>query len=778
MKIYKLQGLDCPNCAKKLEKEINKLESIKSAEIDFLKGKIKLDFNNEDEAIKDVKKVILAVEPQARIITKEKDKKVNLLLIIDFIALIVGAVLGVCVLFVKMPTSVFWILYVISVLMFGYKTFYKALRLLLKGTINENILITIAVVGATCLGEYREGLMVIFLYAIGKLLENLALNKSKKSIEAITALTPEFVTVVKDGEEKIVKPEDVELDSVIIVKAGERVCIDGIIIDGSSSINTQSITGESVPICACVGEEILSGTIVIDGVLKIKTTKVFVNSTISRIMNLIENANEKKSKTETVVSKLAKWYTLGVLALAFCVFGIVWIITTNLDIAVYRGLIFLMVSCPCAFAISVPLTYFSGLGCASKNGILIKGSNYLDNCSKINVVAFDKTGTLTTGEFEVAEVTINAEKFSKEDVLYFASLGEQNSKHPLAKAILNENKKELLQVENFKEDAGKGIRFIFNEKEYFVGRKNNLVGTKVEVYENDIKIGEITLKDKIKFSSYDAIKNLNKIKVKTVLLSGDNEDVVSEVARKIKINESHSNMVPQDKYEWILNAKKNKNVVIGFVGDGINDSPSVAVSDVGFSMGINGSSASIDASDIVLVDDNPNKVATAIKISKHTKSIVWQNIIFASVVKVLFLLLGTIGITGMLEAVIADVGVTVVAILNSLRALKIKNNKKKVDHCEDEFHIHNCSNEHNNEKQCCCMNERTHLHKHNEEHNEKCCCSHESVHMHKHKKECCSHESEHMHEHKEDCCCEHKHEHKNHEHNDKKCCCSSHENDK
>ena len=444
-------------------------------------------------------------------------------------------------------------------------------------------------------------------------------------------------------------------------------------------------------------------------------------------MNLIENANEKKSKTETFISKLAKWYTVGVLVLAVCVFGVVWIITKNLDVAIYRGLIFLMVSCPCAFAISVPLTYFSGLGCASKNGILIKGSNYLDVCSKINVMAFDKTGTLTTGEFEVTEVSVENEKFLKEDVLYFASLGEQNSNHPLAKAILNENKKELPKVENFKEVAGKGISFIFNEKEYFVGRRNNLAGTKVEVYENNDKIGEITLKDKIKLSSYDAIDNLNKIKVKTVLLSGDNQDVAMEVASKIKIDESYANMIPQDKYEWILNAKKNKNTIVGFVGDGINDSPSVAVSDVGFSMGINGSSASIEASDIVLVDDNPNKVATAIKISKHTKSIVWQNIIFAGVVKVMFLLLGTIGITGMLEAVIADVGVTVVAILNSLRALKIKNNnKKKVQICEDECCKHNHSHEHEHNAESCHTHEYNELHNHNKQ----CCCSQENEHLH------------------------------------------------
>ena len=675
----KIEGLNCPNCAKKLEGQLNKSKHLKNVSIDFLKGKISYEAENEN-ALSEIVKITSQVEPDAKIISKKTNKnKINKKLIIDLTILFLATIIGVCVLVFKMSTPLFWTLYILSVLMLGYKTYYKALRLLLKGIINENILITLSVIGATCLGEYMEGLMVILLYTIGKLLEGIALNKSKKSIEAITKLTPEFATIIEGESEKKVEPSEVEIGSIIVVHPGERVPIDGIIIEGQTSLNLQSLTGESLPVEAKVDDEILSGSIVLDGVIKIRTTKLFSDSTASRIINLIENASEKKSKTETVISKVAKWYTLGVMVLAVSVFGIVLLATGDYNLAIYRGLIFLLVSCPCAFAISVPLTYFSGLGNASKHGILIKGSNYLDACAKLNIVAFDKTGTITTGEFEVVEIEVCDDKLSKEDIVFYASLGEQNSLHPLAKAILNVNTKKLVKVKDFKEIAGKGLEFKHNNSNYFIGRKNKELSlTCTEVYQDERLLGIIYFKDKIKSTSALGINALKQDNVKTIMLSGDNESIVSEVAGQVGVDEFKANLLPEEKYQFLLNQKQTEKNHIGFVGDGINDSPSLAVADVGFSMGINGSQLSIEASDIVIVDDDPSKISKAIKISKHTRKIVWQNILISAGIKVLFLTLGAVGVTGMLEAVIADVGVTLMAILNSLRALKInfKSNSK------------------------------------------------------------------------------------------------------
>ncbi len=682
-KTVKIQGLDCPNCAKALEKELNKIDDVDNVEIDFLKSALSFESNDVDKAFCNIVKTTKTIEPDVKLIDenknkdKTKSKSLNRKLILDVCLLFAGIVLGLCVLFVEMPVWLFWTLFVISALFLGYKTYFKAIRLLFKGTVNENLLITISVIGASAIGEYMEGLMVIALYSIGKILEGVAVDKSRKSIEKLTQMQPEFAVVIEDGVEKSVAPSEVSVNSIIIVRPGEKIPIDGKIIEGGASLDMQSLTGESVPVFVDVGKEVLSGSIVLDGVLKIQTTKEYADSTVKKIMDLIEHAQDKKSKTETVISKIARWYTLGVIVLAVTVWGIVWAVTKNFDEALYRGLIFLVVSCPCAFAISVPLSYFSGLGNASKHGILIKGSNYLDACAKINVVAFDKTGTLTTGNFIIQKVVSLDSSKDEDEILYLASLGEQYSLHPLAKAIVSANKKKLQKVDDLKEKAGEGVYFKFNEKNYFVGRRSkNSKNTIVEVFENEEKIGEIELDDDIKKSSYIACQELKSLGVKTVMLSGDNELSAVRVANEIGIDEVHHNLLPQEKFEWIENAKTDKKNFIGYVGDGINDAPSLMLSDVGISMGINGSGASKEVSDIILVDDDPSKVPSAIKISKYTRKIVWENIILSAVVKITFLLLGTFGVTGMLFAVFADVGVTVLAILNSMRALKYKPNKK------------------------------------------------------------------------------------------------------
>jgi len=672
----RIEGLDCPNCARALENEINKIEGVQNAKIDFVKSS--LTYESDDiNALDKIKSLTKRLEPDARIIHKETSKKVNKKSIIDLILLCVGLIIGVIIFFVKMPTWTFWTLYALSALLMGYNTYYKAMTLLFRGIINENLLVTISVVGASIISEHMEGLMVIALYSIGKVFENIAVNKSRKSIEALAKIQPDFAVILNsDGKEERVKPEEVPLDSIIIVKAGEKVAIDGKIIEGRSSIDMQSLTGESVPVNVKAGDEILSGSIVLDGVIKIKTTSLSSDSTITKIQNLVETAAKNKSKTETFISKLTKWYTLAVVGLALIVWGIVWAVTKNFDTAVYRGLIFLVISCPCAFAISVPLSYFSGLGNASKHGILIKGSNYLDACANLSTIAFDKTGTLTTGQFTIEEIKVLNDKLTQTDILHLCALGEQYSLHPLAKAICEAYKGNLEKISAFKEVAGKGVEFKFKNKKYFVGRKSkDLEGTCVELFENQEKLGEIILSDTIKTSSFSAINDLKEMKVKTVLLSGDNEKIVSKVAKEINIDESFGKLLPEDKYNWINN-HKSKTQRIGYVGDGINDAPSLSLADVGFSMGINGSPASIEASDVVLVDDNPEKITSAIKISKFTRKIVIENIAFSAIVKVVFLALGAFGITGMLWAVFADVGVTLLAILNSLRALKYKPKKK------------------------------------------------------------------------------------------------------
>lgn len=677
MKI-KIEGLDCPNCAKTLENHINKIDGVYNAKINFLKSYIEFQSNDNEKAINDIIEITKKIEPEAKIVTNKTKVKFNKKWLLELLILSIGIIVGVCCFVIDLPTWSYWTLLIVSVLILGYKTFYKAIQLIFKGVINENLLITISVFGAIAIGEHTEGQMVIALYSIGKILESFALNKSKKSIEELTNFKPEYATLLKGDEEIRVFPSEVNINDIIIVKPGERVPVDGIVVEGKASLDLQSLTGESLPTTVDVDNEILSGAIVLDGVLKIKATKKYEESTVNTIINLIETATEKKSKTETFISKIMKWYTFGVIILAVSVWAVIWSITKNFDLALYRGLIFLVVSCPCAFAISVPLSYFCGLGNASKNGILIKGSNYLDACAKLNLIAFDKTGTLTTGNFEITKIESFTKNYNEEDIIYIASIGEQYSLHPLAISITNANAKTLEKALDVKEIAGQGVYYTYKNKPYFVGKKSEHINkTVVELFEDNLKIGQITLKDSVKQNSKNTCEILKLLNIKSVMLSGDNKETVEDVANEIGIDEAYYKLLPQDKFEWI---KLNKdNYKIGYVGDGLNDAPSLTLADVGFSMGLKGISASIEASDIVISNDNPAKIPQAIKISKQTRKIVWENIILSAVVKITFLTLGACGVTGMLSAVIADVGVTLIAILNSLRALMYKHKYKKIN---------------------------------------------------------------------------------------------------
>ena len=671
--IFKIEGLDCPNCARALENKIKDLDVVDDAKIDFLKNSLQVESKNIDKAYNKIVKLSKKLEPDA-VITRQHSEKKNdknfTLQIVEYSLFLIGVILGVIVIFVPMNNIVNLILLIVSALLIGYKTYYKAFRLLLKGVVNENLLVTISVFGAICVNAQHEGLMVIALYTIGKILEKLAVDKSRKSISKLTNLKPEKVIVVRGNEEVEIDPLEVEIGDVMIVRTGERVAVDGVVLQGNCNVDTQSLTGESLPEFKKDGDEILSGSVVIDNLVKIKATKKYQDSTVCKILDLIENSSNKKSKTETFISKISKWYTLGVMILAVVTFGITFLILKDINTALYRGLIFLVVSCPCAFAISVPLSYFSGIGRASKSGILIKGSNYLDLLTKVNMIAFDKTGTITTGEFEMEKIN-SKNGVSEQEIVYLASLGEQYSLHPLAKAILNSNQKPLINVDNFKEIVGKGVEYDLLNDHYFVGRlSDNLDKTVVEVAKNGDVIGEIILKDAIKPTSKTALQELKNMGIKTVMLSGDNDIIVKEVANITNIDEAYSRLLPEDKYSFIEKSM-DKNVV-AYVGDGVNDAPSLSLCNVGISMGLNGSSASIEASSVVISNDNLEKIPESIKISKFTRKIVLENIILSAVVKIVFLTLGAIGITGMLSAVIADVGITLLAILNSLRVLNFK----------------------------------------------------------------------------------------------------------
>lgn len=671
-KEYNIVGLDCGHCALTLEKYIASIKGVNECNINFSTSKLFVDVDDENfkAIIKEMYKLSKQVNPDVTI-TEEKQIDTKLP-VIDIIAYSIGLILGLMVLFISLNIYAYYILLGISALLMGYKTYLKALLQLKHFRINENTLITISVIGAIALGESMEGLMVIALYTLGKMLEARAVNYSRKSISALISAQPEYAVLYNDEIEQKVKPEVVKIDDLIIVKAGEKVALDGVVVNGSAGVDKKHLTGESLPVAVNIGDIIEAGSIVLDSTIVIKVTSVYKDSTVSKILNLVGNASSKKSKTETFISKFSSWYTLGVIILSVVVFGITWLVLKDVSTAIYRGLIFLVVSCPCAFAISVPLSYFSGIGRCSKQGILIKGSNFLDTCAKLDRVVLDKTGTLTTGKFVITKI-VAKNKLKQDELLEIVVAGEQNSLHPIAKAICEYyGKTSNLKIKKFKEISGKGIQFEVNKDVYFVGKSQTTSGaTIVSVDKNSKNIGKIYLQDEIKSNALRAIQELKDLNVKTMMLTGDNISVAKKVAKEVCLDDFKAGLLPEDKFK-ILQELKSYNEKVGFVGDGINDAPALTLSDVGISMGIMGSPATIDASDIVIADDNISKISDLIKISRRTKMIVLQNIIFAGITKLIFLTLGALGITGMLLAVFADVGVTLLAILNSLRVLSYK----------------------------------------------------------------------------------------------------------
>jgi len=680
MKKYEfiLKDLDCAGCANKIQKKLETNPKLYNVNVNF--AKLKLTYETDEVSIEEVRKVVKEQEPDVEMIAVSDEKQqVKNTTLSQVLRLIIGIALALIGLYANLPSGIGKFLVIIGYVTLLYRTTKNALKMILKSRkINENFLITISCIGAYLVGEHLEGLMVIILYEIGKILEERAINKSRKSIKDLMDIKPEYANLKIENEIKKVSPEDVKIGDIILVKEGERIALDGIVTKGNATLNTASLTGESKLAQVQEGDKVLSGSIVANGVLEIKVTEKYENSTVSKIFDLVENATDKKAKTETFVGKASSIYTPIVLGLAILVAIFLPIFTdityTGNNGSIYRALIFLVISCPCSIAISVPLSYFSGIGKSSKEGILIKGSDYIDTIKDIKEIVFDKTGTLTKGEFEIQEIECIG-NYTKQDILKFAAMGERYSNHPIAKSVMKANQVSLDEVQEFKEIAGKGLSYKYNDQTVLVGNAG-LVGTnqkvdstKIYVKVGDKLVGTISLGDTVKEGTKDAIKQLKKLGIKTSMFTGDNKNIAEKIAKEIGIENVKSEMLPQDKYSE-LEKMLTSNKKVAFVGDGINDSPVLARADVGISMGGVGSESAIEASDVVIMTDNISKIIDAIKISKKTCGIIKQNLIFSIGVKVLILIFSALGFGGMWEAVFADVGVTVIAIFNTLRILK------------------------------------------------------------------------------------------------------------
>lgn len=579
-------------------------------------------------------------------------------------------------------------MYIVSYALIGFDIFKKAIKhLFRKDMFDENLLMTIATIGALCIGEYIEGVAVLLLYKIGEYLQDKAVDTSKEKIKSAIDIRAKYANVIKNGKVEKVDPETLKIGDIVVVKNGEKIPTDGVISKGNTRLDTSSLTGESIPKDVAKNDEVLSGMINLGEVIEIKVTKAFEDSTASKILDLIENARESKSKTENFITKFSKIYTPTVIVIAILIamsfpsiFGIGFADSLN------RALIFLVVSCPCALVISVPLGFFVGMGSCSKKGILIKGSNYLDALSSVDTVAFDKTGTLTKGVFKITKIN-NKSDMSDDDIIEYLALCESYSNHYIAKSILTSYGKEIdkERIKDHSEIAGHGIKAVIDGKEVLAGNKSlmdsqnikvdveDTVGTVIYIAIDKKYSGNVVLSDELKDNVLELSNNLKRIcGIKnTVLLTGDKENVAKKVAEEIKFNNVYGELLPQDKVEIVEKLKQGTKKKVAFVGDGINDSPVLASADVGISMG-NGSDIAIDTSDIVLMTDEPHKLVECIKISKRTKSVVIQNIVFALSIKVIVLVLSAMGISTMWEAIFADVGVSLLAIFNSIRIFKIK----------------------------------------------------------------------------------------------------------
>ena len=686
MKNYKyiLEGLDCASCAKKVEDKIASTDGYEDVTVNF--STLKLSFKtNKNNPKKEIIEIVKALEPDVNVVdmeesNKKKDSKESF----HIARIIIGILIYFLGTKLNFNTNIQIVLIIVSIIILLSRTMKKAFMQIRKGVLDENALITISVIGACLVNKVMEGVMVITLYEIGKILESKAISKTRKSISDLMNIKPEYANL-KNGEEyQQVNPEEVNVGDIILVKTGEKIPLDGIVLKGEAELDNSALTGESAFVKVKEKSKVLSGAINVQGILEIKVEKNYENSTVSQILNLVENATDKKAKTETFVAKAAKIYTPIVLGLALLVAIFMPILikgSTYYD-SIYKALIFLVISCPCSIAISVPLSYFSGIGKASKKGILIKGSDYLDGIKDIGQILFDKTGTITTGKFKVSKIKTYNGKYSENEILNYFAMGESFSNHPLAKSILEmvNDEIDITKVKDFEEISGKGLKYTYNNMEIKIGNaefvdskeKIDEKGTILYLKIEDEITGGIVLTDEIKSDAKETIKQLKELGIKTKMLTGDKKEVATRIAKEVNIDEVKSEMLPQDKYNELEKVLDN-NITgkkVAYVGDGINDSPVLARADIGISMGGIGSNSAIEASDMVIMTDELKKIIEAIQISKKTNRIIKENLIFSIGVKILILLLSILGIADMWEAVFADVGTTLITIFNTIRILK------------------------------------------------------------------------------------------------------------
>lgn len=686
---FKINGLDCANCANELERAIQKLDGIKNANINFMAQKMELEYdeNIKEEIIIEVKKVIKKEEPNVTIEEVSKTAPIKK----KGIKIILAAILFFIAITIKFNNELINnTIFIISYIIVGLEIVKKAILNIIKGKVfDENFLMAVATLGAFGIGEFPEAVAVMLFYQVGELFQSYAVDKSRKSISKLMDIRPDFANVEREGKIQKVNPEDVKIGEIIVIKPGEKVPLDGYVIEGKSSLDTKALTGESLPREITEGELALSGSINLNGLIKIEVTKEYGESTVSKILDLVENASSKKSKSENFITKFARYYTPIVVIIAVILAIVPPLIIKNAEFSVwlYRALSFLVVSCPCALVISIPLSFFGGIGGASKMGILIKGSNYLEQLSNTEIIVFDKTGTLTEGIFEVQKV--NAIDMTEEELLKITAYSENYSNHPISLSVKKAYGKEIdeKQIIKTQELSGLGISARIGEKDVLVGNeklmrenqveftKCNEIGTVLYVAIEGKYAGYILIADKIKKDSVKAIKDLKKNQIKqTVMLTGDRKDVGENVAKELGLDRVYTELLPDGKVEKMENLLKEKSEKgkLAFVGDGINDAPVLALADIGIAMGGLGADSAIEAADVVLMTDEPSKIVDAIHLSKRTMRIVKENIVFAIFVKVLVLALSAFGLSTMWEAVFADVGVSVIAIINALRALKAR----------------------------------------------------------------------------------------------------------
>lgn len=717
-----LEGIDCANCAAKIEQAVGKIEGVTNSSVNFMTKTLQfeVDRNHENETLPKVKKRIAQLEPGVIPLTKQtlqpvskdgvemegyEEKKeesshhdhshshghshgdANIKKAV--IRLVLTIVLLFTAIFSPFSEKITFVLYVLAYIAAGYDVVMTAAKNIVNGQVfDENFLMTIATLSAFYIQQYPEAVAVMLFYQVGELFQDIAVDKSRRSIAELMDIRPDYANLKnEDGSTKKVDPDSIEIGDTIIVQPGEKVPLDGKVVVGSSTVDTAALTGESTPRKVAAGEQVLSGFINQGGLLEVEVEKTFKESTVVKILDLVENASGRKAPTENFITKFARYYTpiVVVLAVLLAVVPPLLIDGATFNEWLYRASIFLVISCPCALVVSIPVGFFGGIGSASRKGILVKGSNFLEGLNDLKYVIMDKTGTVTKGKFEVGSIYA-VEGYAREEILEIAALAEQYSTHPIASSIKEAYGKKIdpARLSDYEEVAGHGVQATIDSREVLVGNSKLLIGKQISFKENNELgtiiyvavdgsfIGSMVIGDQIKEDAKETITQLHQAGVEhIVMLTGDSKAVAESVAKEIGIKEVYAELLPQDKVAKLeeIMQRKQPSEKVAFVGDGINDTPVLARSDIGFAMGGLGSDAAIEAADIVIMDDQPSKIAVSMKVAKETRKIVWQNIIFAMAVKGIFLLLGAFGVATMWEAVFADVGVTVLAVLNAMRII-------------------------------------------------------------------------------------------------------------